>query len=1094
LLVSDHLPTGRIQATDLDAMLRSCLLIEGACYGKRVIVLGDETALVSRQISGFASDVVSYQWTWANARNNAAMFPAANLHFTALERGQAPSPDHDLIIVIDVGLSASMWDALTPALNQRPFIVMRRDSKLATSEHNDAHVLRERLSVLTPHFASYYSLYHADISAFRSEDTQGFNGFQKLTAGAPLPDFSQADRRWSVFAGGPFEPTGQVHASPGQSPLSLTGTNPVALVNERRALLEALWERDNEIRRLSSGPSVDVAAIYASTSWRITAPLRALARFARGEPPPPAREEKAGAPKPAKQKRNSVATRPEFAEPIVQSADTLLAPSVLIVADLTLQQCAKYRVWQKQQMLKSLGVACQVLEWTDTRAVRNALQLCSQVIFYRVPGFDDALDLIAEAHRLKVDARWESDDLIFDEQSLLQNKNLETLDAPLKQGILFGIPYYLKALRACGKAIASTKVLADRIRAHGVEDVLIIENALDEETLAEAENIARNPPRRDKAITIFYGSGSLAHDRDFETASIGIARVLEQRQNVRLVIAGHLTLPLRLEKFIRRIDRLPFGSFSHYLRALSAADICLAPLEATVFNDAKSNIKLLEGAICGVPCIASPCDTFAQAVENGVNGFLAETADDWERHLLSLVDDKSLRLSIGERAKSTALSAYAPEVIAKTQVANLLATAAERTKLRVLAVNVYFRPQSFGGATIVAEELASAMIAAGKAEMFVFTTTADPNLNPYDVVRYETDGVAVVAVKVPPLRERAREYENPDVAEVFAEVLGAVRPDVVHFHSVQTLGVLMMDVCADAAIPYVVTLHDAWWICERQFMVRDGGVYCNQTNIDLATCASCVPDIDWTAHRSRVIRQRLDGAAILLAPSKFHQNLHVENGLPLERIRLNQNGVRKPSAGFARIPSARLRFGFVGGIGPMKGSDLIMAAFAGLARDDYELILVDNMLNLGRGSINPAAWKLAGKVTIVPAYTRDTMDLFFSGIDVLLFPSQCKESFGLTVREALARDIWVIATDAGGAVEDIEPGVNGTVIEMAPDVAALRGALEHTLNDAHRMRTHINPLKDRVIGFDEQAAHLVDLLQLAVGQNRALSRLEGARN
>ncbi len=62
---------------------------------------------------------------------------------------------------------------------------------------------------------------------------------------------------------------------------------------------------------------------------------------------------------------------------------------------------------------------------------------------------------------------------------------------------------------------------------------------------------------------------------------------------------------------------------------------------------------------------------------------------------------------------------------------------------------------------------------------------------------------------------------------------------------------------------------------------------------------------------------------------------------------------------------------------------------------------------------------------------------------MLLFPTQWK-SFGLTVREALIRDVWVIATDAGGVVEDIVDGKNGNIIpfddgepRLAPSSRAL---------------------------------------------------------
>ena len=58
-----------------------------------------------------------------------------------------------------------------------------------------------------------------------------------------------------------------------------------------------------------------------------------------------------------------------------------------------------------------------------------------------------------------------------------------------------------------------------------------------------------------------------------------------------------------------------------------------------------------------------------------------------------------------------------------------------------------------------------------------------------------------------------------------------------------------------------------------------------------------------------------------------------------------------------------------------------------------------------------------------------------------MFPTQWKESFGLAVREALARNVWVIATDAGGVVEDLIDGENATIIPLDGDYVSLRKAI-----------------------------------------------------
>ena len=53
---------------------------------------------------------------------------------------------------------------------------------------------------------------------------------------------------------------------------------------------------------------------------------------------------------------------------------------------------------------------------------------------------------------------------------------------------------------------------------------------------------------------------------------------------------------------------------------------------------------------------------------------------------------------------------------------------------------------------------------------------------------------------------------------------------------------------------------------------------------------------------------------------------------------------------------------------------------------------------------------------------------------------------GLTVREALARNKWVIATDHGGAAEAITPGVNGTLIPLGDHIDPFRKAVEDLLD------------------------------------------------
>jgi glycosyltransferase involved in cell wall biosynthesis len=771
-------------------------------------------------------------------------------------------------------------------------------------------------------------------------------------------------------------------------------------------------------------------------------------------------------------------------QPLSEPPGNTLAPNILIIAELTLPQCAKYRVWQKQEFFRILGIPCRVVNWHDAAACRAAASLATAAIFYRVPGFPAVLALIDECKRLQLPIWWEVDDLIFDEAEYLQNRNLAHLDDDLRQSILSGVPLYRSAMLACGRGIASTERLAQAMRDAGLRDVHIIENALDAQTLDAAERLRAPAPAAGDGVVITYGSGTRTHDADFAIAAPGLLAALHARPTLRLRIVGDLTLPPAFAALADRVEHVPKTHYASYLELLARSDISIAPLEDTIFNHAKSNIKFLEAAVLCVPSVCSPRATFASVITDGVNGLLAE-GNGWESALLALADDADMRARLGEAARSTALARYAPEAVAQAQLAPLLAGLPERppAALRVLAANVYFWPRSFGGATIVAEEMARRLHARGDTIVHIVTGAddRDPALYPGQaLLRTEMPVPGRPAMMVLPMRlpgpDAILGFDNPRIGQTFGEVLDAVQPDVVHLHSLQGLSASIALACLERRIPYVVTLHDAWWLCARQFMVQGDGTYCFQTSIDIKVCDICVPGTLHLRRRYELLMEVLRGAALLLSPSEAHRRLYLAQGLPPAQILVAPNGVRHPSVPNAARPltPGRLTFAYVGGNVDVKGYWLVKRVFQSLTRADWRLVMVDNTKNLGFSSIDVTEWKTRGAIETVPAYTQETMDAFFAGIDVLLFPSQWKESFGLTVREALLRGVWVIATSGGGPAEAISDGVNGTVIPLDGRPDRLRGAVEALLDDPGRLARAAPPAG--IIDFATQAGQLYKLL------------------
>jgi glycosyltransferase involved in cell wall biosynthesis len=394
-------------------------------------------------------------------------------------------------------------------------------------------------------------------------------------------------------------------------------------------------------------------------------------------------------------------------------------------------------------------------------------------------------------------------------------------------------------------------------------------------------------------------------------------------------------------------------------------------------------------------------------------------------------------------------------------------------------VNVFFAPQSFGGATIVAEEIAQRLSA--NWEVFVITTTSKKELAPYHTIRYKAKGVDVLSINLPQHLSRFDKYVNKNFAYEFAKNLKVIAPDIVHFHSIQNLGAEILEATRLENIPSIVTIHDNWWICERQFMIDRFGEYCHQSKIDLTMCKSCMHSVDASIANYGDVRYRFDylGQMLkkfdyLLFPSAFQKQIYRYNtDIEDEKLIVNKNGVKLANKNYQKSPSKKVRFGFVGGMGPIKGFEQIKRAFARIEREDYALHIVDNTLNLGFSSIKIDESRYQGEIKIVPAYTQESMDAFYANIDVLLFPSQWKESFGLTVREALSRDIWVIATNAGGVVEDIVDGENGAIIPMDGEYMPLYESVMQSFEiDFTRYR---NAHKASIASFDSQA-QAIDLI------------------
>jgi glycosyltransferase involved in cell wall biosynthesis len=82
------------------------------------------------------------------------------------------------------------------------------------------------------------------------------------------------------------------------------------------------------------------------------------------------------------------------------------------------------------------------------------------------------------------------------------------------------------------------------------------------------------------------------------------------------------------------------------------------PLTDDDWSKGKCGFKAIEFMACGVPVVAAAVGVNREIIEDGVNGFLASTADEWVRKTSRLLAEPGLRQSFAAAGRRTVEERY----------------------------------------------------------------------------------------------------------------------------------------------------------------------------------------------------------------------------------------------------------------------------------------------------------------------------------------------------------------------------------------------------------------------------------------------------
>ena len=103
----------------------------------------------------------------------------------------------------------------------------------------------------------------------------------------------------------------------------------------------------------------------------------------------------------------------------------------------------------------------------------------------------------------------------------------------------------------------------------------------------------------------------------------------------------------------------------------NTCDIGIYPLWDDAWTRGKCGFKSIQFMACGVPVVASAVGVNREIIQDGVNGFLAATEEEWVQKLGVLLSDPFLREKLGRAGRETVVERYSLVVHAPTMAAVL---------------------------------------------------------------------------------------------------------------------------------------------------------------------------------------------------------------------------------------------------------------------------------------------------------------------------------------------------------------------------------------------------------------------------------------
>ena len=321
---------------------------------------------------------------------------------------------------------------------------------------------------------------------------------------------------------------------------------------------------------------------------------------------------------------------------VITFAEMLEADGHRCVVCLPASVATKERLWDRGNRLTKLLYLLLVL-------LRRIAQLRHVVgadaVFFRGPMFEYGPPVLERiVHALNPRMVFDIDDAIWEPPA--------HVDSPFMRFMDFG--WVRKMAGMCRHAVVGNEYLRDYVLQFNPQ-VTIVPTCVDMTKHTEKDYRTHRGP-------VVLGWTGLKDNLGYMEPIEAVLQELAAKYPLKIHVATGR--PYALEGVEVENE---YWTMAHEIDYLRGADIGLMPLKDTPRARGKCAFKAIQYMAVGVPPVISPVGMNATVIEDGVNGFLADTPEEWRDKLERLIADPELRERMGRAARKTAQERYSHE-------------------------------------------------------------------------------------------------------------------------------------------------------------------------------------------------------------------------------------------------------------------------------------------------------------------------------------------------------------------------------------------------------------------------------------------------